>query len=80
MEAYTREVEELSPEDVRIERIMLALRTAAGIGESDLRSLAGEGNVDSFLKDGLLERKGNGCLRIPESHFFVSDEIIRELV
>jgi oxygen-independent coproporphyrinogen-3 oxidase len=97
LRAYSREEEILSPEDIRIERIMLPLRTDSGLPESELRSLAGDEPVDRLLSEGALvfcregalppchserseESNGEGSLRIPEDHFFVSDEIIRELI
>jgi putative oxygen-independent coproporphyrinogen III oxidase len=76
---YSREEEVLSPEDIRIERIMLALRTDKGMDESALRSLAGEEAVGLMLAEGALVRN-EGRLHIPEDKFFISDEIIRELV
>ncbi|MBQ6286288.1 MAG: radical SAM family heme chaperone HemW [Bacteroidales bacterium] len=80
--AYSREEEILSPENIRIERIMLPLRTSHGMPESELRSLAGDHIVDSLISERFLVRchSGEESIRIPEDHFFVSDEIIRELV
>ena len=97
LRAYSRDEEILSPEDIRIERIMLPLRTDSGLPEAELRSLAGDEPVDRLLSEGALvfcregalppchserseESNGEGSLRIPEDHFFVSDEIIRELI
>ena len=81
--AYSREEEILSPEDIRVERIMLPLRTDAGLPESELRSLAGDAPVDRLLSEGALEifypERSEGSVRIPEDHFFVSDDIIRDL-
>ena len=82
--AYSREEEILSPEDIRVERIMLPLRTDAGLPESELRSLAGDVPVDRLLSEGALEifypKRSEGSVRIPEDHFFVSDDIIRDLI
>ena len=77
---YSREEEILSPEDIRIERIMLPLRTDLGMPEAELRSLAGDEAVDRLLSEGALLRYHTGLVRIPEDHFFTSDEIIRELI
>lgn len=76
---YSREEEVLTPEDVRIERIMLPLRTDLGMPEDVLRSLAGNESVDRLISEGALVRS-QGSIRIPEDHFFTSDEIIRELI
>ena len=87
---YSREEEVLSPEDIRVERIMLPLRTDAGLPEDELRSLAGDAPVDRLLSEGALwfdsahqpapfpERSRR--IRIPEDHFFTSDDIIRQLI
>ena len=95
---YSREEEVLSPEDVRVERIMLSLRTDVGLPEVELRSLAGDAPVDRLLSEGALwfdsahqpapfpeqnqipvpERSRR--IRIPEDHFFTSDDIIRQLI
>ena len=89
---YYREEEHLTPEDIRVERIMLPLRTDMGLPESELRALAGDESVDRLLASGALvqchpervpepvEGRGEGSLRIPEDHFFISDDIIRELI
>ena len=76
---YSREEEVLTPEDIRIERIMLPLRTDLGMPEEELRSLAGHESVDRLISEGALARS-QGRIRIPEDHFFTSDEIIRELI
>ena len=95
---YYREEEVLTPEDIRVERIMLPLRTDAGLPEDELRSLAGDAPVDRLLSEGALwfdsapqpaqvpeqnqipvpERSRR--IRIPEDHFFTSDDIIRQLI
>lgn len=81
---YSREEEVLTPEDIRIERIMLPLRTDLGMPEEELRSLAGDDTVERLLSEGALvhchPERSEGSLRIPEDHFFTSDEIIRELI
>lgn len=116
--AYKVESEVLSPDDTRIERVMLGLRTDRGIEERWLRGNADGATIDRLLAEGALARIGgreaagptaacggvsdvtegrmvagiSACeaagaqsggearLRIPEDHFFVSEEIIRELV
>lgn len=76
---YSRNFETLSPEDIRVERIMLSLRTDKGLEAAELYSLAGRTVINSLLSEGALEKQG-ASIRIPEDHLFTSDEIIRELI
>lgn len=76
---YSRTFETLSPEDIRVERIMLSLRTDKGLKATELYSLADRAVINSLLSEGALEKQG-GSIRIPESRLFTSDEIIRELI
>lgn len=76
---YSRNFETLSPEDIRVERIMLSLRTDKGLKATELYSLTDSTVVDALLSEGALERQGDS-IRIPEDHLFTSDEIIRELI
>lgn len=76
---YSRTSETLSPEDIRVERIMLSLRTDKGLEAAELYSLAGRTVINSLLSEGALEKQG-GSIRIPEDHLFTSDEIVRELI
>lgn len=76
---YSRTSETLSPEDIRVERIMLSLRTDKGLKATELYSLTDSTVVDALLSEGALERQG-ASIRIPESRLFTSDEIIRELI
>lgn len=76
---YSRNFETLSPEDIRVERIMLSLRTDKGLKATELYSLTDSTVVDALLSEGALERQG-GSIRIPESRLFTSDEILRELI
>ncbi len=75
--------ETLSDTDLWNERVMLALRTAAGL---DLTTLAPEHRaaiapaVERLLAEGLLERLPQRTLvRIPAERFFISDSIISDL-
>ena len=79
LETYSRSFETLTPEDIRVERIMLPLRTDKGLESMELYSLAQKGVVEALLAEGSLERAGKR-VRIPESRFFTSDEIIRGLI
>ena len=80
---YSREEEVLLPEDIRIERIMLPLRTDIGLPTEELSSLSDPSVIHRLISDGSLElfSHADGLhIRIPEDHFFTSDEIIRELI
>lgn len=79
MATYSRTSETLSPEDIRVERIMLSLRTDKGLKATELYSLADRAVIDALLDEGALESHG-ASIRIPESRLFTSDEIIRELI
>lgn len=72
---YVSEGEILNDEDVRVEEIMLALRTDKGI---DLCRLPADA-VSRLVAEGALEYVGAHNVRIREDHLFVSDEIIGEL-
>ena len=76
---YSRTSETLSPENIRVERIMLSLRTDKGLEAAELYSLADRAVINSLLSEGALEKQG-GSIRIPEDHLFTSDEIVRELI
>ena len=68
-----------NPYDIRVERIMLSLRTDKGLEAAELYSLADRAVIHSLLSEGALEKQ-DGSIRIPESRLFTSDEIIRELI
>ena len=70
---YSSETEELSPEDIRVETIMLGLRTATGVARDLVPG------CDALEKEGALISSGSN-VRIPEDRFFVSDDIIRRLI
>lgn len=76
---YSRSFETLSPEDIRVERIMLSLRTDKGLETTELYSLADRTVIETLLNEGALELHGTR-IRIPEDRLFTSDEIIRELI
>ena len=67
--------EELTAAEEREEQLFLGLRTARGIPEE----LAGPGAAP-LLADGRLTRTPEGRLRIPEAAWFVSDDIISDLI
>jgi len=55
---------------------MLGLRTAKGVPAELLEA----DKAAAMLADGRLTRTGDGRLRIPEDHWFVSDDIIADLL
>lgn len=77
---YSRKMEVLSDEDIRVERIMLGLRTSAGLPADELYLLAGKDALEKQTAAGCLTIGPDGRARIPEERFFVSDEIIGSLV
>ena len=68
--------ERLSAEEASEEEIMLGLRTAKGIPAE----LPDATKAAAMLADGRLQQLPDGRLRIPEDHWFVSDDIIAELL
>ena len=76
---YHSSEETLSDEDVRVEKIMLSLRTSDGIPYNDLLKLSGSESVRMLLDQGSLVREGEK-VRIPEEYFFTSDGIIKMLL
>ncbi|MBR6345932.1 MAG: radical SAM family heme chaperone HemW [Bacteroidales bacterium] len=76
---YSPEFEYLGEEEVRLESIMLSLRTDRGISAEVLRKQCDPETIERLVSEGALSLSG-GRYRIPEDHFFVSDEIIRELI
>jgi coproporphyrinogen III oxidase-like Fe-S oxidoreductase len=75
---YSYSAETLTAEDVRMEELMLGLRTRRGIEAEKLYSLADKSIIDSLLAEGGMELDA-GRVRIAENHLFTSDEIIRML-
>ena len=64
----------------KIEKIMLGLRTAAGVEEEFLRDSCAGAVLAEALANGNLEALGNGMVRIPEDRFFISDNIISSII
>ena len=78
-----QEGEDLTAEQIVLERIMLGLRTSEGVAESYLRANCDVAELAKALREGNLEPvtvAGHCNLRIPENRFFVSDAIISALV
>ncbi|MBO4634913.1 MAG: radical SAM family heme chaperone HemW [Bacteroidales bacterium] len=76
---YTHTEEALSVEDEKVETLMLSLRTARGADAEFLEANCLKEDIDRLVREGALVKKGRRY-RIPEDHFFVSDQIIRELI
>ena len=79
---WKRECETLTAEEIREERIMLGLRTSEGIDPGLIAScvkegVRGKGSDEKALPDGLTNEGGR--IRIPESSWFIADEIIAGL-
>ena len=79
LDGYGHTEESLSVEDEKVETLMLALRTARGVDEEFLQANCIPGSIQQLMQEGALVKVGRRY-RIPEDHFFVSDEIIRTLV
>ena len=79
LEGYKRTEESLSGEDETVETIMLGLRTAKGVDAAFLEKNSMKGSIETLTKAGALVKQGSRY-RIPEDHFFTSDEIIRQLI
>ena len=58
------------------EQIMLGLRTAKGVPAELLEA----DKAAEMLSDGRLVQLPNGHLRIPEDHWFISDDMIADLL
>ena len=79
LRGWTSTSETLSPEDSLVETVMLSLRTDKGIDASFLHGNCSKEDIGRLVGNGALVRVGDRY-RIPEDRFFVSDEIIRELI
>lgn len=81
---YDSSMEELSPRDIAVEKVMLGLRTSAGLPAKVLQEITGSEAVQDALSKGLLEPSDKTheepWLRIPEDKFFVSDDIVSTLI
>jgi oxygen-independent coproporphyrinogen-3 oxidase len=76
---YSLTRESLSVEDEKVETLMLGLRTSRGVDAEFLEANCLRENIYRLCAAGALAKEGRRY-RIPEDHFFVSDEIIRELI
>ena len=76
---YTRTEESLSVEDEIVETLMLSLRTSRGADAGFLEANCKASDIQRLIGEGALIKAGRRY-RIPENRFFVSDQIIRELI
>ena len=79
LRGWTATTEVLSAEDTRVETLMLALRTDRGASAAFVHENCSKEDVERLVGSGALVREEDRY-RIPEDRFFVSDEIIRELI
>ena len=71
--------EELTGEQLALERLMLGLRTSTGVPANFVQEFCSEDGVAHAIKEGHLQLLDTGCYRIPEDRFFISDSIISNL-
>jgi coproporphyrinogen III oxidase-like Fe-S oxidoreductase len=72
--------EELTAEQLVMEKVMLGLRTANGVSEKFLRANCDVEQMEEALRCGNLMTSENGHIRIPEDRFFISDSIISSII
>ena len=72
--------EELTQEQVVMEKVMLGLRTAEGVAEEFLRENCDVEQLAEALRCGNLVISEDGKIRIPEDRFFISDSIISSII
>lgn len=71
--------EDLTEEQLGLERLMLGLRTSKGLSIEFLEGFCSVESIRSARNEGRLQLLDNGFIRIPEDMFFVSDAIIADL-
>jgi putative oxygen-independent coproporphyrinogen III oxidase len=75
------ETEELTPEQIHVEKVMLALRTKVGlpVGELNAEELI---RAQGFVRQGVIDpvQFGNGVVRVTDSQRLFADRVIRELL
>ena len=76
---FFRRESDKTVEDEKVETLMVALRTARGVDEEVLQANCIPGSIEQLMEEGALVKVGRRY-RIPEDHFFVSDQIIRTLI
>jgi oxygen-independent coproporphyrinogen-3 oxidase len=80
-DALHADTEELTPEQIHVEKVMLALRTRAGLPVGDLGSEELE-RAREFALAGVIDpgEFANGSVRITDSERLLADRVIRELL
>ena len=71
--------EELTQEQLDLERLMLGLRTSRGLPMSFVEEFCSNESIRLALDKGHLQVLENSSVRIPEDKFFISDAIITDL-
>ena len=72
--------EDLDAEQLMMERIMLALRTSAGISPAVLQDGCDSLALERAFAEGNLVGMPDGNVRIPEDRFCISDSIISDII
>ena len=75
-----RGCEHLTDEQMVIERIMLGLRTSAGLPETYVKEHCDGSQINEAFRCGNLVLVDGGMVRIPEDRFFISDNIISSII
>ena len=77
-----RQSEVLTPEQVAIEKIMLGLRTDGGVSRDILDTVSERSRLEILIGKGMLVPVSGdpSFIRIPENCFFISDNIIADLI
>ena len=72
----------LNAEQIAIEKIMLGLRTDSGVCRDILDTVSERGRLETLIGKGMLVPVPDNPLfvRIPENCFFISDNIIADLI
>ena len=72
----------LTPEQIGIENVMLGLRTERGCSLADLKDACSPEKLNAEIASGHLvpAPQESAYYRIPEKYFFISDNIIKELL
>jgi oxygen-independent coproporphyrinogen-3 oxidase len=72
--------EVLTDEQLAMEKVMLGLRTSAGVSEEFLRANSDTEQLEEAFRCGNLVSAPDGMIRIPENRFFISDNIISSII